>query len=99
MAPGITDTHILPAGFKERLDTVKVVTQSADYPAMAIMYLHQTASMHARSILVTNQKFREVEGGYEAAAGLMYGDAGSGRDYRSDPERTKVVKEMLQTVV
>ena len=96
VSPGITETGINPPG-AEKLPSIGVVMQSADYPALAALYLHQSSDMNGRSIFSSKGKFRELEAGVDAASQIIYGDATAGRTYRTNPEQLDLVKQTIMT--
>jgi hypothetical protein len=98
VSPGITETGINPAG-SEKLPSIGVIMQSADYPALAALYLHQSNELNGRSIFSSRETFRELEAGVDAASQIIYGDATAGRTYRNNPEQLELVKQTIMTVV
>src|SRR5258706_16395705 len=98
ISPGITATPINPAGAKDKLASVGVLSQSPDYPALAELYIHQS-TLNGKSIFSSNKKFRELEEGVDLASEIIYGDKTAGRTYKTNEAQLKLVKETIMTVI
>ena len=103
ITPGSTQTgHSFHTSddIKNRLEALGASSQTADYPALAAMYLHQTSTMNGRSIYTRDKRFRELELGVTAASETIYGDKYSGKPYEADPELMRLMREMaIRTII
>lgn len=89
---------MLPKGSVDRLRGLGVVVQTSETVAIAAGFLAVNDKFHARTLQVAENKYRELEGGYEAASELMYGDKAAGRSSIS-PEAIKEINAIFVTTV
>jgi hypothetical protein len=75
-----------------------MVIQPVETVATAVLFLATNQAFHARTIQIINNRFREIESGYEAAAMLMFGDNMGGRS-SLPPEGLHVMQTLFETVV
>lgn len=88
----------MPADSIARLRELGVVVQSASVCAEAVAFLAVNQDFHARTIQIVDNRFRELESGYEAAGELIYGDSTQGRRTVS-PEASAIVRKIFTTTV
>lgn len=89
---------MVPEAGIARLRQLGVIIQPPEMVALAALFLSTREDYHARTIQVTNNKFREIEAGYEAASELMFGDKAGGRASLT-AEALAVVNEIFVTTV
>lgn len=89
---------MLPTASVDRLRDLGVVIQPASACAEAVAFLALREDFHARTIQVVENRFRELESGYEAAGELMYGDTTAGRRTMS-PEAFAIIRQTFTTTV
>ena len=98
IAPGFTETGMVPAESVARLRELGVVIQAASTCADAVAFLAVNQTFHTRTIQIVENRFRELESGYEAAAEMMYGDSTAGRR-TMNPEAYAIIRQTFSTTV
>ncbi|PVH70033.1 short chain dehydrogenase/ reductase [Cadophora sp. DSE1049] len=98
IAPGFTETGMVPAESVARLRELGVVVQPASTCADAVAFLAINQAFHTRTIQIVENRFRELESGYEAAAEMMYGDSTAGRR-TMNPEAYAIIRQTFTTAV
>ncbi|KAF5690765.1 short chain dehydrogenase reductase [Fusarium globosum] len=98
IAPGFTETGMLPAASVASLRELGVVIQTAATCSQAVAFLVTHRDYHTRTIQIVENRFREIESGYEAAAELMYGDTSAGRRTMG-PEAFEIIRQTFVTTV
>jgi NAD(P)-dependent dehydrogenase (short-subunit alcohol dehydrogenase family) len=101
IAPGPTQSRLFPPDSKEKLESVNLILQTPDYPALGAIFLHQEESAHGLSICCNNRTYRELEQGYMKSSMVMYGDEYQGRKYLSagGEHALKVFRSTQETIV
>lgn len=89
---------MLPTSSVNRLRELGVVIQPASACANAVAFLALHDDFHARAIQVVENRYRELESGYEAAGQLIYGDATAGRR-TMNPEAFAIIRQTFTTTV
>ncbi|KAL3478496.1 hypothetical protein BJX99DRAFT_256393 [Aspergillus californicus] len=95
LAPGFTDTGIIPPETLDKLRGLGVFVQPASTVAVAALFL-TTSDFYGKAIQVVNNQFREIESGYEAASEIMFGDSAGGRE-NIGPDAIKAIADMFVT--
>jgi len=89
---------MVPEAGVARLRQLGVIVQPSETVALAALFLATRDDYHARTIQVTNNNFREIEAGYEAASELMFGDKAGGRSSLT-PEALAAVNSIFTTTI
>jgi len=99
VAPGYTESNILTESARKALESVGHIGQSSEYPATAVLYLHQKKSENGQTIYSDAGKFWDLERNIVGCSEYIFGPSTDECSSEYSDEQLSKAREALKIVI